>query len=94
MFWFFKKKVNEDEIKAFSWAIQAINVYIALSDWEKARAWAMEVLEKEKESLKNYIENLDSPNKKLITKKEKDFEQKEKKTKSFIEQNRNIRKRI
>lgn len=84
MFWFFKKKVNEDEIKAFSWAIQAINVYIALSDWEKARAWAMEVLEKEKESLKNYIENLDSPNKKLITKKEKDFEQKEKKLKVLL----------
>lgn len=58
MFNFFKKtkKINTLEIKEFNSAIKAVEVYIALYDWEKAKNAIEEILKKEEEAL-NYIIN-------------------------------------
>lgn len=83
MFWFFKK-VNEENIKSFSEAIKAINIYISLYEWEKARSWAFEILKKEKESFEKYLnENNDSERK--IEKNKNIFLKREEEIKSLLE---------
>ncbi len=60
MFGFSKKikNVNNADVKAFDWAVKAIEIYIALSEWAKAKKAIEEIMLKEKESLTNYIEKL------------------------------------
>lgn len=60
MFGFSKKikNVNNAEVKAFDWAVRAIEIYIALSEWAKAKKAIEEIMIKEKESLTNYIEKV------------------------------------
>lgn len=79
MFGFFKKKINEKEIKAFASAIQAIEVFIALSEWEKSRKAIQEVLEKEKKSLEEYISEV------------KDFIKAEQRKKEFLEKENKLK---
>jgi hypothetical protein len=60
MFGFFKKKkVNYEQIKAFDGAVKAINIFIMLSEWEKAKKALEEIKYKEKESLNTILEKLD-----------------------------------
>lgn len=84
MFWIFKKRVNEESIKAFSAAINAINVYIDLFEYEKARNACKEVIFKEKKSLEHYLENT-KDKKSIIEKRKKELEEKEEKIKSLLE---------
>lgn len=85
MFKLFSKNKNIDtqEVKAFDSAVKAIDIYIALSEWAKARKAVEEILYKEKESLNEYLEKISQENDELISKKlkekeKKDFSKKEK----------------
>lgn len=73
MFGFFKKKkVDNEQIRAFDGAIKAINVFIMLSEWEKAKKALEEIEFKEKESLNNVLDELDQmDDKEWINEKEK-----------------------
>lgn len=55
-----KKKVEKEKIKAFDSAIEAINVYIATSDWENAKQWLEEIYFKEKKSFYKAVERLEN----------------------------------
>lgn len=55
-----KKKIDTEKIKAFDSAIEAINVYIAISDWKNARNWLEEIYFKEKKSLYKTVEKLEN----------------------------------
>lgn len=67
MFDFFKKKkVDNDSIEAFDSAINAVDIFMSLSEWEKARKALDEIKTKEKESLEYIID-------KLSTKKDKEW---------------------
>jgi hypothetical protein len=57
MFGLFRRKVNTQDVKAFESAVNAINIYVALSDWKKAKMAAHEIISKEKKSLENLIQN-------------------------------------
>jgi hypothetical protein len=60
MFSFFKKKkVDNEQIKAFDSAIKAINIFIVLSEWKKAKKALDEIEFKEKESLNLILSKLD-----------------------------------
>ena len=73
MFWIFKRKVNEANVKAFSSAIKAIKIYTEIFEFEKAKKWIQEILFKEKKSLEDYLNSTkDSENKKAKEKKEFD----------------------
>jgi hypothetical protein len=57
MFPFFKKqKIDTKEIKEYRGAIKAINIFILLYEWEKARQAIKEVEIKEKESLNIFLD--------------------------------------
>lgn len=83
MFGFFRKKVNEESIKAFESAIKAIEVYIALSDWKKAKQASKEIIQKEKKALENYIQNT-KDNQRTVNKVKKEFEEKENKVEKLL----------
>ena len=60
MFGFFrKKKVDRQNIKAFDGALKAINVFIVLSEWSKAKKAIEEIEYKEKKSLTIKLERLE-----------------------------------
>jgi len=71
------KNINTQEVKAFNEAIKAIDIYIALSEWAKARKAVEEILYKEKESLNEYLEKISQENDDLIAKQLKEKEKKE-----------------
>jgi len=58
-FWW-KKKVDEKNIKAFDSALEAIGIFMTLSEWEKAKKAIEEIKIKEKESLDYIIEKLEN----------------------------------
>lgn len=77
---FRKKKVNETQVKEFDWAMQAIEIYIALLKWDKAKKALDEILYKEKKSFTTFIENLwKNRDIKIINKEKEKFEEKKKK---------------
>ena len=53
-----KKKVDANSIEAFDSAIEAIEIFMSLSEWEKARKALDEVETKEKESLDYIVDKL------------------------------------
>jgi predicted nucleic acid-binding Zn-ribbon protein len=53
-----KKKVDTNSIEAFDSAIEAIEIFISLSEWDKARKALDEVETKEKESLDYIVDKL------------------------------------
>jgi len=59
--WFFsffkKKEVHNENIKEFEWGIKAINVYIILSEWEKAKLAIKEIERKEQDNLDKLLSN-------------------------------------
>jgi hypothetical protein len=58
--WFFKKKeINSNSIKAFNGAIKAIEIFILLSEWTKAKKAIEEIEFKEKSSLNIILEEID-----------------------------------
>jgi len=60
MFGFWKKKkVDNNSIEAFDSAIEAIEIFISLSEWEKATKALDEIENKEKESLDYILDKLD-----------------------------------
>ncbi len=60
MFGFLKrKKVNTEEVKAFDSALKATNIFIMLSEWEKAKKALDEIEYKEKDSLNEILDKLD-----------------------------------
>jgi len=60
MFGFLKrKKVNTDDVKAFDSALKATNIFIMLSEWEKAKKALEEIEYKEKKSLNEILDKLD-----------------------------------
>jgi hypothetical protein len=60
MFGFLKTKVVDNEsIKEFDGAIRAINIFIMLSEWEKAKKALKEIEYKEKNSLNLILDELD-----------------------------------
>lgn len=73
MFGFLKKKeVNYEQVKAFDSALKAINIFILLSEWDKARKALEEIEYKEKESLNAILDELDKmDDKQWINEKEK-----------------------
>lgn len=73
MFSFFrKKKVDTEKVKVFDGAIKAIEIFIMLSEWEKAKKALKEIEYKEKDSLNVIIIKLDSiDDKEWINEKEK-----------------------
>lgn len=73
MFGFWKKKeINNEKIKEFDGAIQAIGIFIVLSEWEKARKALNEIEFKEKESLSIILSKLDrKDDKEWLNEKEK-----------------------
>jgi len=83
MFNFFnkKKKINAEEIKAFDWAIKAIEIYIALSEWSKAKKAIDEIKVKEKESLTSLLEKISLEKDQALAEKQKKKETKEYKKK-------------
>ena len=83
MFGLFRRKVNTQDVKAFESAVNAINIYVALSDWEKAKMAAHEIISKEKKSLENLIQN-NSGDKKFEKKNIAIFEKKEEKIKKLL----------
>ena len=61
MFGFWKKKkVDTNSIEAFDSALKAIDVFITLSEWKKARKAIEEIESKEKESLDYILEKLEN----------------------------------
>lgn len=68
---FKKKKVNTQKIRDFNEAVNAINVFILLSEWEKARHSLTEVRVKEKESFDMLMEKINKEDDKY-NQKEKD----------------------
>ena len=83
MFGLFRRKVNTQDVKAFESAVNAINIYVALSDWEKAKMAAHEIISKEKKSLENLIQN-NNWDKKFEKKNIAIFEKKEEKIKKLL----------
>ena len=64
-FWvLFRKKVIPKNIKAFTEAMKAINVYILLSEWEKAKQAINEIEKKEQESLNVILDKVRKDNSK------------------------------
>lgn len=58
LFSFFRKKeVNSENIKEFEEAIKAIEIYLTLSEWQKARQAIYEVEDKEQEVLEKLLNN-------------------------------------
>jgi len=59
--WFFslfkRKKINNENIKKFQEVTKAINIYILLSEWEKAKQAIKEVEEKEQQYLQKLLNN-------------------------------------
>jgi len=53
-----KKKVDTNSIEAFDSAIEAIEIFMSLSEWDKARKALDEVETKEKESLDYIVDKL------------------------------------
>lgn len=61
MFGFGKKKtVDEGNIKGYKDAVEAVNIYMLLSEWEKSRNALSEIKQKEKKSLDKLIEKIDA----------------------------------
>jgi hypothetical protein len=54
-----KKEVNYENIKEFDSALKAINIFIMLSEWDKARKALKEIEYKEKSSLNLILDELD-----------------------------------
>ena len=50
-----KKKVDEANVRDFDSSVMAIKIYIALSNWDKARRAIHEIIQKEKDSLHEYL---------------------------------------
>lgn len=67
-----KKVINTDEIKNFNNVLKVIGDFIYFEDYTKAERAINEVLAKENESFKNYIENVEEKNKKQELKKFKE----------------------
>jgi len=60
MFNFLKKtEINSEKIKEFNGVIKAINIFILISEWEKAKKALTEIEIKEKESLRILLEKID-----------------------------------
>lgn len=92
MFGFFRTKVvNNENIKEFDGALRAINVFIMLSEWEKAKKALKEIEYKEKNSLNLILDELDKmDDKEWINEKEKialtdKFKSKQKKLEKIAE---------
>lgn len=92
MLWFSKlfkrKKIDTTSIKEFDSAVNAINIFIAISEWEKAKSALTEVRYKEKDSLNKLIEIIEKEDDEEIVKIEKQKQilkqkKKEKKLKSI-----------
>jgi hypothetical protein len=84
IFHFFKKKkVNTEKVTEFKEAIKAINIFILLSEWEKAKKSIKEIEEKEQEALTNFLdkyrkddsENTKKAKNKLIEENRKRFKE-------------------
>ncbi|MFK7779894.1 MAG: PP2C family protein-serine/threonine phosphatase [Candidatus Gracilibacteria bacterium] len=73
MFGFLKKKeIDNNNIKAFDGALKAINIFIILSEWEKAKKALDEIEYKEKDSLNLILDELEKlDDKEGVNKKEK-----------------------
>jgi hypothetical protein len=92
MFSFFRKKeVDNEQIKAFDGAIKAINIFILLSEWDKAKKALNEIEYKEKDSLNILLGKIDErDDKDLNNDKEKiklteNFKKKQKKLDKLTE---------
>ena len=74
-----KKKVDEANVRDFDSSVMAIKIYIALSNWDKARRAIHEIIQKEKDSLHEYLLKIEEKDrdKKLTIKNEKEYERKE-----------------
>ncbi len=81
---FKKKKVDNEKIKEFDSALKAINIFVVLSEWSKAKKWLEEIEYKEKESLNAVLKDLDTlddKDKSILKKKDKlskEFQKKQK----------------
>lgn len=73
-FFYKNKKIHANQIKEFEWAIKAINVYIALSEWNNAKKGIEEILKKEKESLDELIEIINKEEESVFSERQKDEE--------------------
>ena len=90
MFGIFKKKeVNNNNIKQFDWAIKAIQIFMSLSEWQKAKKALQEIEDKERLSLNEIVQKLNDKsdiewlNQKEIEKLKEEFENKIKKLKKL-----------
>ena len=74
-----KKKVDEANVRDFDSSVMAIKIYMALSNWDKARRAIHEIIQKEKDSLHEYLLKIEEKDrdKKLTIKNEKEYERKE-----------------
>jgi serine phosphatase RsbU (regulator of sigma subunit) len=61
MFGFGKqKKVDEEKIKGYKWALEAANIYMLISEWDKSRKAITEIKVKEKASLDELLIKIDA----------------------------------
>ena len=85
-FLFSKKKVDAEKVQAFKDALEAINIFILISEWEKAKDSILEIEHKERIWLNSFLskyrkddsEKLRKIKSKLIEENKKRFEQLEK----------------
>lgn len=72
MFGFWKqKKVNAEAVEAFDWALNAIGIFMQLSEWEKTKAAIREIQSKEKISFDILIDELSKDNNTALKEREK-----------------------
>ena len=62
MFNFFRKKkeINSEDIKNFNDSLRAINIYILISEWGKAKFALSEIKTKENESFNTLLKKIDN----------------------------------
>ena len=85
-FLFSKKKVDADKVQAFKDALESINIFILISEWERAKDSILEIEHKERIGLNSFLskyrkddsEKLRKIKSKLIEENKKRFEQLEK----------------
>ena len=54
-FLFSKKKVDADKVQAFKDALEAINIFILISEWERAKDSILEIEHKERIGLNSFL---------------------------------------
>jgi len=74
MWLFWKKRINNNDISWYKKAIEMVNFYIAIFEWEKAEKWIEEIRTKEERSYFNIIDKLNNDEDNPLKPKEKEKE--------------------